>query len=82
MPETHGLIQNAAWGGGAVEIRALHYLSEEGPAPLRLSRREQIADVLPFSGEDLVVESLFFVDVLDRERNCLRPETITRDPHG
>ena len=54
MSETHGLIQNVAWGGGAVEIRALHYLSEEGPASLRLSRREQIADVLPFSGEDLI----------------------------
>ena len=61
MPETHGLIQNAAWGGGAVEIRALHYLSKEGPAPLRLSRREQIADVLFFPGEDVIVESLFFV---------------------
>ena len=34
--------------------------------PLRLSCRDQIADVRPFSGEDLVVESLLCVDVLDR----------------
>ena len=66
MPETHDLIQNAAWGDRDVEIRALHYLSEEGPAPLRLSCREQIADVLPFSGEDLVVESLLCINVSDR----------------